>query len=81
MVLSDQDKAQLGSSFTQIIGGLVALGAPLNAAVTVARKFIPSVDLDEKTLEAMGAGEAAGMDAGLWEMLNAGRGGPAQGMF
>lgn len=71
VVLSDQDKAQLGSSFTQIIGGLVAVGAPLSTAVKVAKKFIPSADLDEQTMDELTGGEAEGMDQDLWNTLNA----------
>lgn len=71
VVLSDQDKASLGSNFTQIIGGLVAVGAPLSTAVKVAKKFIPSADLDEKTMDELTGGEAEGMDADLWNTLNA----------
>ena len=71
VVLSDQDKAQLGSSFTQIIGGLVAVGAPLSTAVNVAKKFIPSADLDEKTMNELTGDEAEGMDQDLWNTLNA----------
>lgn len=73
VVLSDQDKAQLGASFTQIIGGLVAVGAPLSTAAKVAKKFIPSADLDEQTMSELTGGEAEGMDQELWDTLNGGQ--------
>ena len=72
VILSDQDKAQLGQSFTSIIGQLAAVGAPLKTAVNVAQKFVPSADLDQKTLEELASGpdESEGLDKGLWDMLN-----------
>lgn len=73
-VLSEMDKAQLGSTFTQMVGQLVAMGVPLSAAFKIAKKSVPSVDIDEETMKELGAGEAAGMDEQMWEQMNAGRG-------
>ena len=72
-VLSEQDKAQLGQSFTAIAGQLVAMGVPLQTASKVAHKFVPSAELDDETMAELTAGEAEGMDEGMWEQMNAGR--------
>lgn len=72
-VLSEQDKAQLGSTFVQTAGGLVSMGVPLQTAIKVAHKFVPSADLDEKTMEELSAGDNEGMDDEMWEQMNAGR--------
>lgn len=72
-VLSEMDKAQLGQSFTAITGQLVAMGVPLNTASKVAHQFVPSAELDDETMAALNAGEAEGMDEGMWEQMNAGR--------
>lgn len=72
-VLSEMDKAQLGTSFTQMAGQFVAMGVPLDKAIKVAQKFIPSAEIDEETMEALTAGEAEGMDEQMWEQMNAGR--------
>lgn len=75
IILSDQDKAQLGQSFTTIIGQMVSVGVPMGTAVNVAQKFVPSADLDQKTLEQLSSGsdEAEGMDQGLWDSFNQNR--------
>lgn len=74
IVLSDQDRAQLGQSFTTIIGQLAAAGIPMETAVNIAQKFVPSADLSEEDMAAFtGAGEAEGIDQGLWDILNKGR--------
>ena len=73
VILSDMDKAQLGTSFTQIAGQFVAMGVPLANAVEIAHGFVPSAELDRATMEALGGGEAEGIDQDLWAMLNAGR--------
>jgi len=75
VILSDMDKAQLGSSFAQIAGGLVSMGIPLSQAMDMAHKFVPSAEIDQKVLESLGGGEAEGMDNNLWSMFNAGRDG------
>lgn len=72
-VLSEMDKAQLGSSFTQIAGQLSAMGAPLQKAIKVAKAFIPSAEIDEDTMNELTAGEAEGLDENMWESMNAGR--------
>ena len=72
-VLSETDKAQLFSTFVQSAGQLVAMGAPLSIALKTSQKAIPSVKIDEETMNALGEGEAAGMDEQMWESMNAGR--------
>ena len=79
VVLSDQDKAQLGSAFSQIVGSFVSVGVPLSTAADIAKKFVPSAELDDDTMAALGgAGEAQGMDQDLWNAVNANRGQPQQ---
>lgn len=68
-VLSEMDKAQLGQGFTAMAGQLVAMGVPLATAVKVAKSFVPSADLDDETMEALGEGDDNGMDGGLWDMM------------
>jgi hypothetical protein len=72
-VLSETDKAQLFSTFVQSAGQLVAMGAPLSVAMATAQKAIPSVEIDEDTMNALTAGEAEGMDQQMWDTMNAGR--------
>ena len=72
-VLSEMDKAQLGSSFTQMAGQFVAMGVPLSTAVKVAQKFVPSAEIDKDAMNELTAGEAEGMDENMWESMNAGR--------
>ena len=72
-VLSETDKAQLGQAFTAMAGQFVAMGVPLTEAIKVAQKFVPSAEIDEDTMNALGAGEAEGMDQQMWESMNQGR--------
>ena len=62
-------------AFTTIIGQMVSVGVPMGTAVSVAQKFVPSADLDQKTLEQLSSGsdEAEGMDQGLWDSFNQNR--------
>lgn len=73
IILSDQDKAQLGQAFAGITGQMVGVGLPLKTALNVAKKFVPSAELDDEILDLMDEGEAEGIDPGLWEELNANR--------
>lgn len=74
IMLSDQDKAQLGQSFSTIAGQFVSMGLPLKSAIDIAMKFVPSAEIDANTLAAInGNGEAEGMDENLWNLFNAGR--------
>lgn len=73
VVLSDTEKAQIGSSFAQILATLSQIGLPLDSALKIAKSFAPSAEIDEKLLENLG-GENEGMDAELWNLINAGRG-------
>lgn len=72
-VLSEMDKAQLGNSFSQMAGQFVAMGVPLDKAVKIAQKFIPSAEIDEDTMKAFEDVDAQGMDEQMWESMNAGR--------
>lgn len=72
VVLSDQDKAQLGQNFTTIMAQLVSLGVPMDAAVDVAHKCVPSVDIDAELMERLGAEPAAGaggFDSDMWSQI------------
>ncbi len=73
VILSANDKAQLGVQFSQIAAQLASLGLPVETAVNLAHSCVPSVELDEKTMQSLCAGEDEHMDADLWQMLNAGR--------
>ncbi len=73
VILSDMEKAQLGSSFTQIIGGLVSVGVPLKNAADIASKFIPSAELNEENMASFEqSGESQGLDSDLWNQINGG---------
>ena len=72
-VLSEMDKAQLGTSFTQMAGQFTAMGVPLSVALKVAQKFVPSAEIDDETMEQLTSGETEGMDEQMWESMNAGR--------
>ena len=72
-VLSELEKSQLGTAFTTMAGQFTAMGVPLSTALKVAQKFVPSAELDDKMMEELTAGEAAGMDESMWESMNAGR--------
>lgn len=73
VILSDMEKAQLGSSFTQIIGGLVSVGVPLKNAADIASKFVPSAKLDEENITSFEqSGESQGLDSDLWNQINGG---------
>lgn len=72
-VLSEMDKAQLGNSFSQMAGQFVAMGVPLDKAVKIAQKFIPSAEIDEETMKAFEDVDAQGIDEDMMEQLNAGR--------
>jgi hypothetical protein len=54
-------------------GQFTAMGIPLTTAVKIAQKFVPSAEIDDETMEALGAGEAEGMDQQMWDAMNAGR--------
>lgn len=73
VILSDQDKAQLGQAFSSIAGQLVGIGAPMETAIKLAQKFVPTAEIDEEMMNQLTAGEAAGMDQEMWDQMNAGR--------
>lgn len=72
-VLSEVEKSQLGQAFSSMAGQFTAMGIPLTTAVKIAQKFVPSAEIDDETMEALGAGESEGMDEQMWESMNAGR--------
>ena len=72
-VLSETDKAQLGQAFSGMAGQFVAMGVPLTTAIKIAKSFVPSAEIDEETMNALGEGEAEGMDEDMWNQMNAGR--------
>ena len=70
VVLSDQDKAQLGQSFTTILAQMVSLGVPMDAAMDLAHKCVPSVDIDAKLMDRLSAEPqegAGGFDQNMWD--------------
>lgn len=70
-ILNDQDKAQLGQAFTTILGTLsTQIGMPLKQAAEVAKKFVPSAELDDDIMNALEQGESEGIDSDLWNRLN-----------
>lgn len=73
VILSANDKAQLGVQFSQIAAQLAGLGMSLESAVNIAHSCVPSVEIDDNTLQSLSSGEAENMDADLWSMFNAGR--------
>ena len=73
VILSDKDKAALGVQFTQIAGQLSAIGIPITTAIDIAHTCVPSVELDEKTMQELSGGEDDKIDGDLWHMLDAGR--------
>lgn len=74
IVMSDQDRAQMGQSLSQIAGAFVSMGAPLTTALKAADKLIKDGELDQKTMEELTAGENEGMDQEMWDAINGGRG-------
>lgn len=73
IVMSDQEKAQIGQSLAQTAGSFVAMGAPLTTALKAADKLIKDGELDQKTMDELTAGENEGMDQEMWDQLNGGR--------
>ena len=74
VVMSDQEKAQIGQSVAQIAGSFVAMGAPLGTALKAADKLTKDGELDQETIEELSEGnDGLGMDEEMWDQLNAGR--------
>lgn len=73
VIVSDNDKAQLGQAFSSIAGQFVAMGIPLGSAIKVAKSFVPSAELDEETMNAITENEIEGMDEDMWNQMNAGQ--------
>ena len=74
VVLSDQDKAQLGQTFATIMAQLVSLGVPMDAAVDLAHNMVPSVDIDADLMARLGqepAEGAGGFDQDMWNDIQA----------
>lgn len=74
IILSDQDKAQLGQAFVGIAGGLTGLGLSTKSAINMAQKFVPSAEVDQEIIDELEQGEGADMDQELWNDFNAPRG-------
>lgn len=73
IVMSDQEKAQIGQSLAQTAGAFVSMGAPLTTALKAADKLIKDGELDQKTMDELTAGENEGMDQEMWDQINGGR--------
>ena len=74
VVMSDQEKAQIGQSLAQIAGSFVAMGAPLGTALKAADKLTKDGELDQETIDELEEGsDANGMDEEMWEQMNGGR--------
>lgn len=78
VIVSDNDKAQLGQAFSSIAGQFVAMGIPLGSAIKVAKSFVPSAELDEETMNAITENEVEGMDEDMWNQMNAGQNMPEE---
>ena len=74
VVMSDQEKAQIGQSVAQIAGSFVAMGAPLGTALKAADKLTKDGELDQETIDELAEGsDNNGMDDEMWEQMNGGR--------
>ena len=74
VVMSDQEKAQIGQSLAQIAGSFVAMGSPLGTALKAADKLVKDGELDQETIDELEEGsDANGMDEEMWEQMNGGR--------
>ena len=73
IVMSDQDRAQMGQTLAQIAGTFVSMGAPLDTALKAADKLIKDGELDTKTMDELTAGEDDGIDQEMWDAINGGR--------
>ena len=74
VVMSDEEKAQIGQSLAQIAGSFVAMGAPLGTSLKAADKLVKDGELDQETIDELEEGsDANGMDEEMWEQMNGGR--------
>ena len=74
VVMSDQEKAQMGQTLSQIAGSFVAMGAPLGTSLKAAAKLVKDAELDEETINELEEGsDGQGMDEEMWEQMNGGR--------
>ena len=74
VVMSDQEKAQIGQSLAQIAGSFVAMGAPIGTALKAADKLTKDGELDQETIDELEEGsDNQGMDDEMWEQMNGGR--------
>ena len=74
VVMSDQEKAQIGQSLAQIAGSFVAMGSPLGTALKAADKLVKDGELDQETIDELEEGsDGQGMDDEMWEQMNGGR--------
>lgn len=74
VILSDQDKAQLGQAFSTITTQFVSIGAPLKTAIDIAHKFVPSAEIDDDTMQQLEAsGDMDMQDPEMWDQMQQGR--------
>lgn len=74
VVMSDQEKAQIGQSLAQIAGSFVAMGAPLGTSLKAADKLVKDGELDQETIDELEEGsDGMGMDDEMWNQMNGGR--------
>lgn len=74
VVMSDQEKAQIGQSLAQIAGSFVAMGAPLGTSLKAADKLVKDGELDQETIDELEEGsDGMGMDDDMWDQMNGGR--------
>ena len=73
VVMSDQERAQLGQGMAQIAGQFVAMGVPLQTALKAADKLTKDGELDEKLMAEIAEGDNEGMDEEMYSQMSAGR--------
>ena len=73
-VLSESEKIDMGLKFSQMIQYLNSVGIPLKESIELAKTFVPSANISEKTMKALTDADDSEMTADIWEMLQANRG-------
>ena len=73
VVMSDQEKAQMGQATAQIAGQFVAMGVPLQTSLKAADKLIKDGELDEKLMAEIAEGDGEGMDEEMYQQMTGGR--------
>ncbi len=73
VVLSESDKAQMGSTFAQIAATFAGMGLDVKTSLNIAQKCVPSIELDKSIMKELEEdGEGNGMDVDLWNAINEG---------